>query len=151
MPAHPFGVDAGAAMDPGESGIRQGKGEGTGNGKCIVCESRDVVGHMETVRKKWAEFTTALRFAPGPCRGRSRMWLSSARPETEGEAERIVFTELSPEVTRVTVAVRYDEDDLLQEGETFTDVARRLSQDMALFKDYVEGDLPKDWPASIAS
>ena len=122
-----------------------------GNGKDIVGESWDVEGDMETVRKKWAEFTTALRYVPGPSNGPSGISPSWVRPETEGEAERIVFAELSPKMTRVTVAVRYDEDDLLQEGETFADVARRVDQDMALFKDYVEGRLPKDWPASNAS
>lgn len=51
----------------------------------------------------------------------------------------------------MTVAVRYDEDDLLEEGETFADVARRMDQDMALFKDYAEGRLPQDRPAGGAS
>ena len=119
--------------------------------KDIVNESWDVEADMETVQKKWAEFTTALRFVPGPSDGPSGTRLSWVRPETEGESERVVFAELGPKMTRVTVAVRYDEDDLLEEGETFADVARRMDQDMALFKDYAEGRLPQDRPAGGAS
>ena len=118
-----------------------------GNGKDIVGESWDVEADIATVQKKWAEFTTALRYAPGPWKDR----LSWVRPETEGEAESIVFEEINPALTRVIVAVRYDDEDLQREGETFTDVARRVDHDMALFKDYVEGRLPKEWPASNAS
>ena len=118
-----------------------------GNGKEIAGESWDVEGDIETVQRKWAEFTMTLRFAPGPWKDR----FSWVRPETDGEAERIVFREIDPAVTRVTVAVRYDDDDLLQEGETFADVAHRVDRDMAFFKDYVEERLPKEWPVSNAS
>lgn len=119
------------------------------NGKDIVVESWDVEGDMKTVQDKWVEFTTALRYAPGPSNG-TDVWLGWVRPETEGEAEQIFFEEITPGMTRVNVIVVYDKDDLLEEGETFADVSRRVGQDMALFKDYVEGRLPKQWPGSAS-
>ena len=118
-------------------------------GNDTVIESWDVEGDMDTVRRRWAEFTQALRYVPGPSNGSSGTWLSWARPETEGE-EQIVFVAEGPELTRVNVAMRYDEEALREEGETYDDVARRMHQDMALFKDYVEGRLPEDWPARKA-
>ena len=108
-------------------------------GKDIVAESWDVQGDMETVRAKWAEFTTVLRFAAGPKNGPTGGWLSLVRPETEGEAERIVFEQITPETTRVTVGLRYDADELSQEGETFADVAHRVDQDMSFFREFAEG------------
>lgn len=122
-----------------------------GDGKGIAGKSWDVAGDIETVQQKWAEFTTALRYAPWPSTDPSEAWLSWVRPETEGESESITFKEITPETTRVTVAVRYAEDDLREEGVSFADAARRLDRDMALFTDYVEGRLPKDWPTRSAS
>jgi len=120
------------------------------NGKDIVDESWDVKADLETVRKKWAEFTTALRYAP-VVSASSDARLSWVRPETEGEAEQISFEEISPEVTRVNVAVGYDDDDLAEEGETFADVARRMDEDMALFKDFAEGRVSCDGLTTEAS
>jgi hypothetical protein len=119
-------------------------------GKDIAGESWDVKGDIESVRQKWAEFTTLLRYTPTGSTGDSDDWLAWVRPETEGEDERVLFEQVTPSLTRVNVAVIYDDDDLHEEGETFADVAHRLDQDMALFKDYAEGRLPEGWPATGA-
>jgi hypothetical protein len=121
-----------------------------GKGKDIAGESWDVEGDIETVQQKWAEFTTLLRYTPAATTNASDAWIGWVRPETEGEDEQILFEQVTPEVTRVNVAIIYDDDDLHEEGATFADVARRLDQDMALFKDYAEGRLPEDWPATAA-
>jgi hypothetical protein len=122
-----------------------------GKGKDIAGESWDVEGDIETVQQKWAQFTTLLRYTPVATTNASDAWLAWVRPEAEGEDERIFFERVAPGLTRVNLAVIYDDDDLREEGETFADVARRLDQDMALFKDYAEGRLPEDWPATAAS
>ncbi len=122
-----------------------------GKRKDIVGESWEIEADMATVQKKWAEFTTALKYEPWPSANRSGEWLTWFRPETEGEDEGIVFEEIRPGITRVQVIIEYDENELREDGATFADAARGVDQDMALFKDYVEGRLPKDWPASSAS
>jgi len=122
-----------------------------GKDQDMVHESWDVEADMQTVQKKWAEFTTALRYAPGTTNSPSDAWLGWVRPETEGEDEQIFFEEITPKTTRVNLSVVYDDDLLLEEGETFEDVARRVNQDMLLFKEYAEGRLPKDRPAGSAS
>jgi len=120
-------------------------------GEDIVVESWDVDADMETVQQKWTDFTVALRYVPGPSDGPSGARLAWVRPETEGQDEQIVFVATGPTTTRVNVAVRYDDEDLQEQGETFDDVSRRIDEDMALFTDYVEGRLPKDWPIGEAS
>jgi hypothetical protein len=137
--------------DHGDSGLAPGKGREMGKGKDIAGESWDVEGDIETVRQKWAQFTTLLRYTPAATTNASDAWLGWVRPETEGEDEQILFEQVTPGVTRVNVAIIYDDDDLREEGAAFTDVARRLDQDMALFKDYAEGRLPEGWPATGAS
>ncbi len=118
--------------------------------KDIAGESWDIEGDLETVRDKWSEFTTLLRYGAPASTDDPGAWLSWVRPETEGEDEQILFEQVAPAITRVNVAIIYDDDNLRDEGETFSDAARRLDQDMALFKDYAEGRLPKDWPATRA-
>jgi hypothetical protein len=118
--------------------------------KDIAGESWDIEGDIETVQQKWTQFTTLLRYSPTAASA-SDAWLGWVRPETEGEDEQIFFEQVAPGVTRVNLAVVYDDDDLREEGATFTDVSRRLDLDMALFKDYAEGRLPEDWPATPAS
>jgi hypothetical protein len=122
-----------------------------GKGKDIAGESWEIKGDIETVQQKWAQFTTLLRYTPPATTSSSDAWLGWVRPETEGEDEQIVFEEVAPDLTRVNVAIVYDDDDLREEGATFTDVSRRLDQDMALFKEYAEGRLPEDWPATTIS
>jgi hypothetical protein len=115
------------------------------NDKDIVRESWDIEGDVEAVQQKWAEFTTALKFAP-PQSGPLGLWFSWDRPETTAEDGTVVFEQIGPDTTRVKVTVQYDEGDLAEEGQTFQDVARRMDLDMLLFKDYAEGRVPKDWP-----
>ena len=123
-----------------------------GKGKDIAGESWDIEGDIETVQQKWTQFTTLLRYTPAATTNASEdAWLGWVRPETEGEDEQILFEQVTPEVTRVNVAIIYDDDDLREEGATFADVALRLDQDMALFKDYAEGRLPEDWPTTGTS
>ena len=119
--------------------------------KDVVNESWDVEADMATVQQKWAEFTTALRYSPGPSNGPSGAWLRWVRPETEAENEQISLEEITPTLTRVNVSFEYEEKDLAEEGESFADVALRVDQDMLLFKAYAEGRLPKDTPAARAS
>jgi hypothetical protein len=118
-----------------------------GKNKDIAGESWEVEGDIDTVQQKWAQFTTLLRYTPSGSTSASD-WLGWVRPETEGEDEHIVFEQVAPGLTRVNVAVIYDDDQVREEGETFADVGRRLDQDMALFKDFAEGRLPEDWPAT---
>ncbi len=115
--------------------------------KDIVGESWDVEGDLETVRQKWNEFTAVVRYSPAPSAVASDSWLDWLLPETEAEDAQVVFEQLTPAMTRVNLAVIYDDDDLRDEGETLADLTRRLDKDMALFKDYAEGRLPEDWPA----
>jgi len=72
------------------------------------------------------------------------------RPETEGIDLGIAFEAVGPRTTRVTIALQYDDADLAEEGETFADVARRVDQDMQLFKAYAEGRRPQDRPAAAS-
>jgi hypothetical protein len=132
-------------MNLGESGTRRGKGDGMGNDKDIVRESWDIEGDVNTVQQKWAEFTTALKFAPSPS-GPLGLWFTWDQPETDAEEGSVVFEEIGPDTTRVKVTVVYDDSALVEEGETFQHVARRLDTDMLLFKEYAEGRLPKEWP-----
>jgi hypothetical protein len=115
------------------------------NDKDIVRESWDIECDVKTAQQKWAEFTTALAFAP-PQSGPLGLWFSWDRPEADAEEGTVTFEAIGPDTTRVKVAVVYDDSDLAEEGETFEHVARRMDRDMLLFKEYAEGRVPKDWP-----
>jgi hypothetical protein len=113
-----------------------------GSDKDMVVVSWDVESDLKTVQDKWVEFTTAPRYAAGPSNAPDSR-LSWVWPKTEGEAEQVFFEEITPATTKVSVMLVNDEGGLPEAKETFADVSRRVDEDMGLFKDYVEGRLPK--------
>jgi hypothetical protein len=99
-----------------------------------LVEQSIVVGcALEQARDEWKEFT--YRDMIGRGRGPRGQVEFSEQDLTE-EPERATFAELSPDSTRVTVHVEYDEDD---EEIDVSALRAEVNDELARYREFVEG------------